>query len=75
MYAGMIPKFCSVTFYLWYHYSKIRDKNKERKNIKKSAGKYDFVPGRKNMQALARYGLTITGAGDEILGLEVSVYR
>ncbi len=25
-----------------------------------SNGKYDFVPRRKNMQALAQYGLTIT---------------
>lgn len=31
-----------------------------------SAGKYDFVPRRKSMQALARHGLTITDAKDEI---------
>ena len=42
-------------------------------NIKKllSAGKYDFVPRRKNMQALAQHGLTITDAKNEILGLVV----
>ena len=36
-----------------------------------SAGKYDFVPRRKNMQALAQHGLTITDAKNEILGLVV----
>ena len=39
-----------------------------------SAGKYDFVPRRKSMQALARHGLTITDAKDEILGLVVGDY-
>lgn len=39
-----------------------------------SAGKYDFVPRRKNMQALAQHGLTITDAKNEILGLVVSDY-
>lgn len=39
-----------------------------------STGKYDFVPRRKNMQALAQHGLTITDAKDEILGLVVSDY-
>ena len=39
-----------------------------------SAGKYDFVPRRKNMQALAQHGLTITDAKNEILGLVVSNY-
>lgn len=39
-----------------------------------SAGKYDFVPRRKNMQALARHGLTITDAKDEILELVVGDY-
>ena len=34
-----------------------------------SAGKYDFVPRRKNMQALAQHGLTIADAKNEILGL------
>lgn len=45
-------------------------------NAKKliSAGKYDFVPRRKNMQALAQHGLTITDAKEEILGLRVSDY-
>ncbi len=39
-----------------------------------SAGKYDFVPRRKNMQALAQHGLTITDAKNEILGFAVSDY-
>lgn len=39
-----------------------------------SAGKYDFVPRRKSMQALAKHGLTIIDAKDEILGLMVSDY-
>lgn len=39
-----------------------------------SDGKYDFVPRRKNMQALAQHGLTITDAKNEILGLAVSDY-
>lgn len=39
-----------------------------------SAGKYDFVPRRKNMQALAQHGLTITDAKNEILGLVVGAY-
>lgn len=39
-----------------------------------SAGKYDFVPRRKNMQALAQHGLTITDAKNEILGLMISDY-
>lgn len=39
-----------------------------------SAGKYDFVPRRKNMQALARHGLTISDAKNEILGLVVGDY-
>lgn len=33
-----------------------------------SAGKYDFVPRRKNMQALAQHGLSIPAAKNEILG-------
>lgn len=37
-------------------------------------GKYDFVPRRKNMQALARHGLTITDAKAEILGLVAGDY-
>lgn len=45
-------------------------------NVKRllSAGKYDFVPRRKNMQALAQHGLTITDAKNEILGLVVGDY-
>lgn len=39
-----------------------------------SQGKYDFVPRRKNMQDLARYGLTITDAKNEILGLVADDY-
>ena len=39
-----------------------------------SEGRYDFVPRRKNMQSLARYGLTITDAKSEILGLVVGDY-
>lgn len=31
-----------------------------------SSKKYDFVPRRKNMQALAQHGLTILDAKDEI---------
>lgn len=39
-----------------------------------SEGKYDFVPRRKNMQALAQHGLTIADAKNEILGLVVGDY-
>ncbi len=39
-----------------------------------SKGKYDFVPRRKNMQALAKHGLTIKDAKAEILGLVVGDY-
>lgn len=39
-----------------------------------SAGKYDFVPRRKNMQALAQHGLTIADAKAEIFELVVSDY-
>lgn len=39
-----------------------------------SAGKYDFVPRRKNMQALAQHGLTVVDAKNEILGLVVADY-
>lgn len=39
-----------------------------------SVGKYDFVPRRKNMQALAQYGLTIADAKNELLGLVVGDY-
>jgi hypothetical protein len=45
-------------------------------NVKRlvSLGKYDFVPRRKNMQALAQHGLTIADAKAEILELVVSDY-
>ena len=39
-----------------------------------SIGKYDFVPRRKNMQALAKHGLTIADAKAEILGLVIDDY-
>ncbi len=39
-----------------------------------TTGKFDFVPRRKNMQALAQHGLTIADAKIEILGLVVSDY-
>ena len=39
-----------------------------------AAGKYDFVPRRKNMQALAQHGLTIKDAKAEILELVVGDY-
>lgn len=39
-----------------------------------SAGEYDFVPRRKNLQALAEHGLTITDAKDEIFALVVGDY-
>ena len=39
-----------------------------------AAGKYDFVPRRKNMQALAQHGLTIVDAKNEILGLVADDY-
>ncbi len=38
------------------------------------AGKFDFVPRRKNMQDLSQHGLTIKDAKNEILGLVVSDY-
>ena len=37
-------------------------------------GRYDFVPRRKSMQALALHGLTITDAKAEILGLVIEDY-
>lgn len=39
-----------------------------------SAGKYDFVPRPKNMQALAQYGLTIIDAKSEIYSMVVGDY-
>lgn len=46
------------------------------KKVKKlvSRGKYDFIPRRKNMQALAQHGMTITDAKSEILGLVAGDY-
>ena len=46
----------------------------ERVKILVSAGKYDFVPRRKNMHALAQHGFTIADAKDEILGLSIRNY-
>lgn len=39
-----------------------------------AAGKYDFVPRRKNMYALAKHGLTIADAKEEIFELVVGDY-
>ena len=39
-----------------------------------STGKYDFVPRRKNMQALSTHGITMADAKAEILGLVVGDY-
>ena len=39
-----------------------------------SNGKYDLVPRRKNMQALAMHGLTIIDAKNEIMGFTVDDY-
>ena len=39
-----------------------------------AAGKYDFVPRRKNMYALAQHGLTIVDAKKEIFELVVGDY-
>lgn len=39
-----------------------------------AVGKYDFVPRRKNMHALAQHGLTIVDAKSEILELVVGDY-
>ena len=39
-----------------------------------STGRYDFVPRRKNMQALAMHGMTITDAKMQLLGLVVGDY-
>ena len=39
-----------------------------------SKGNYDFVPRRKNMQALALHGLSIRDAKSEILALVVGDY-
>ena len=39
-----------------------------------SGKKFDFVPRRKNLQSLAKHGLTIKDAKDEILDLVTSNY-
>lgn len=39
-----------------------------------TAGNYNFVPRRKNMQSLAQYGLTIADAKNEILELVAGDY-
>ena len=39
-----------------------------------SSKKFDFVPRRKNLQSLAKHGLTIKDAKDEILDLVISNY-
>lgn len=39
-----------------------------------SSNKFDFVPRRKNLQSLAKHGLTIKDAKDEILDLVISNY-
>lgn len=39
-----------------------------------SEGHYDFVPRRKNLQALARHGLTIIDAKNELFELTVADY-
>ena len=38
------------------------------------AHKFDFLPRRKNIQSLARHGLTIRDAKDELLELTISNY-
>ena len=46
---------------------------KEAKSLLRR-GKYDFVPRRKNMQSLAKYGLSIIDAKEEIGDLKVENY-
>lgn len=46
---------------------------KEAKSLIRK-GKYDFVPRRKNMQSLAKYGLSIIDAKEEIVELKVENY-
>lgn len=45
----------------------------EAKNLM-TAGKYVFIPRRKNMQALAEHGMTVADAKNEIIGLVVGDY-
>ena len=40
-----------------------------------ASGNVDFVPRRKNLQALSKYGLTVADAKDEILDLTVADYH
>lgn len=51
----------------------IRDFLTEAKDLM-SAGEYDFVERRKNMQALAANGLSLIDAKSQILSLEVGDY-
>ena len=46
----------------------------ERSKILISKGDYDFVPRRKNLQALVAHGFTIVDVKDNILSLMVSDY-
>ena len=46
----------------------------EKAKLLISEGKYDFVPRRKNMQALAKHGLTVTDAKEELMDLIVNNY-
>ncbi|WP_278279626.1 hypothetical protein [Youngiibacter fragilis] len=41
----------------------------EKSKILVSAGRFEFIPRRKNMQVLAKIGLTIIDAKEEILEL------
>ena len=56
------------------------DKESEKANVLEKAkkliaqGKFDFVPRQKNMQALAKHGLTIKDAKEEILELVINNY-
>lgn len=52
---------------------KIRDYIIEVKKLL-SAGNFDFVPRRKNIQSLTRCGLTINDVKEEIFGLTVGDY-
>lgn len=56
--------------------SNISDINEFLEKAKKliTDGEYSFIPRRKNMQDLAKYGLTITAAKDEIVDLDVEDY-
>ena len=47
---------------------------KETKDLIRK-GQYDFVPRRKNLQALARQGLTLQDAKNEIMNLRTDDYH